>query len=117
MPDFVRTLLSGLFIAVVTSILTVRLALWRFYSEKWWERKAELYSRLMEALYDMHLYHREWLDDYESQGGEESHEKEQKRKERSATLLSRHHKAQDEVRKIVVIGSFIVSDAVANDLM
>src|SRR5439155_2621706 len=110
MPGFITTLLSGLFVAIVTSILTVWLALWRFHSEKWWERKAELYSNLMEALYDMHCYHREWLDDYESQPEMESGEKEQIRKERLATLLSRNQKAEEEVRKIVIIGSFIVSD-------
>ena len=63
--NFLMTLLTGLFIAVVTSILTVWLALWRFHSEKWWERKVELYSRLMEALFDMHSYNRQWLEDFE----------------------------------------------------
>jgi len=33
------------------------------------------------------------------------------------SLLSRHQKANDEVHKIAVIGAFIVSDAVADDLM
>ena len=118
MPDFVMTLLTGLFIAVVTSILTVWLALWRFHSEKWWERKAELYSRLMEALFDMHSYKRQWLEDYVESGiGEQSSAKEEKRKKHLDSLWSRHQKASDEVQKIAVIGAFIVSDAVADDLM
>jgi hypothetical protein len=33
------------------------------------------------------------------------------------SLWSRHQKAADEVQKIAVIGSFIVSDAVADDLV
>src|SRR5438094_5124193 len=100
MPGFVTTVLSGLFIAAVTSILTVRLALWRFHSEKWWERKAELYSRLMEALFDMHSYNRQWLEDYEEGvfgGGSAQTEK---RKARLESLWSRHQKAANEVQKI-----------------
>ena len=111
------TILSGLFVAAVTSMLTVRLALWRFHSEKWWERKAELYSRLMEGLFDMHSYNRQWLEDYELSIGEEDPAEEEKRKKHLDALWSRHQKAEDEVEKIVVIGAFIVSDAVADDLM
>ncbi len=45
------TFLSGLIVAVVTSIVTVRLALRRFYSEKWWERKANAYAAIMESMH------------------------------------------------------------------
>src|SRR6266478_437288 len=118
MSNIVTTILSGLFIAAVTSILTVRLALWRFHSEKWWERKAELYSRLMEALFDMHSYNRQWLEDYVEDGIDEERPVErEKRKKHLDSLWSRHQKADDEVQKIIVIGAFIVSDAVAHDLM
>lgn len=115
--NLLTTIVSGLFIATLTSLFTVRLALWRFHSEKWWERKAELYSRLIEALYDMHEYNRQWLEDYESGGHDEGSAEEQKRKERSASLWMRHQAAQEEIRKIAVIGAFVVSDAVADDLM
>src|SRR5439155_19344811 len=118
MPGFITTLLSGLFVAIVTSLLTVRLAVWRFHSEKWWERKAELYSRLMEALFDMHSYNQEWLEDYVESGiGEQNSEQREKRKKQLDSLWARHQKAADEVQKIAVIGAFIVSDAVADDLM
>lgn len=117
MPNLLTTIISGLLIAVATSILTVWLALWRFHSEKWWERKAELYSKLIEALYDMYCYDREWLDGYEADHQYESPEQEQKRKARLAERLARHTKGEEEVQKIAVIGSFIVSDAVAADIM
>jgi len=118
MSGFVTTLLSGLFIAVITSILTVWLALWRFHSEKWWERKADLYSRLMEALFDMHSYNRQWIDDYVESGiGEQTPERRMRQKELLASLWSRHQNAADEVQKIAVVGAFIVSDAVADDLV
>jgi hypothetical protein len=115
--NLLTTILTGLLIATLTSIVTVRLALWRFHSEKWWERKAELYSRLMEALFDMHSYNRQFMEDYHLPPGEESAVFEEKRKKHLGDLWSRYEKAEDEVRKIVVIGSFIVSDPVANDLL
>jgi hypothetical protein len=118
MSNLVTTLLSGLFVAIVTSILTVWLALWRFHSEKWWERKAELYSRLMEALFDMHSYNRQWLEDFEeSATGEQDADQREKRKKHLDSLWSRHQKAADEVEKNAVVGAFIVSDAVADDLV
>jgi len=117
--NFVTTLLSGLFIAAVTSLITVRLALWRFYSEKWWERKAELYSRLIEVLFDMHSYNRQWLEDYEQESISEAvtaFEKE-KRKKHLESLRSRYQKTEVDFEKIAVIGAFIVSDAIAKDVM
>lgn len=116
MSTLLATIASGLFIAVITSLLTVWLALRRFRSEKWWERKAELYSKLIEALYDMHCYSRDWLDDYEVGHEHESPEQKQKRKARLDERLARHQRAQEEVQKIAVIGSFVVSDAVAADI-
>jgi hypothetical protein len=95
----VLTILSGLFIAVATSLVTVWLALWRFHSEKWWERKAELYSKLVEALYDMHSYSREWLEDYVSDQENERPEETQKRKQRLDELLLRHNRGEEEVEK------------------
>jgi hypothetical protein len=116
MPTLLTTIASGLLIAVITSLLTVRLALWRFHSEKWWERKAELYSNLIEALYDMRCYSHEWLDNYDIDPESDRPAEAEKRKDRLDELLSRHNKAEEEVEKIAIIGAFIVSDAVAADL-
>lgn len=61
----VLSLASALIVAVVTSLLTVRLALGRFYSEKWWERKAAAYAAIIESMHyvrehaDSHLAHEE----------------------------------------------------------
>lgn len=54
--DIVKTLIPGLTIAVLASILTVRLAIRRFHEEKWWEKKQEMYSRLLETLHDLKNY-------------------------------------------------------------
>ena len=60
-----KIVLPGLVVAIVTSILTVRLSIRRFYAEKWWEKKHEIYSRLFEALHHRKKYALEHLEAYE----------------------------------------------------
>ena len=55
-PDILKVILPGLIVAVFTSILTVRLAIHRFYKEKWWEKKHETYSSLLETLHHLKNY-------------------------------------------------------------
>ena len=52
-PDILKAVLPGIFIATLTSILTVRLAIRRFHQEKWWEKKQEMYSNLLETLHHL----------------------------------------------------------------
>lgn len=52
--DWIQAIVSlatGIVIAVLSAWLTVRFALRRFYSEKWWERKAAAYTAIFEALH------------------------------------------------------------------
>jgi hypothetical protein len=44
------TIAAGLLVSVATSVVTVRLALGRFYSERWWERRLDAYIRVHDAL-------------------------------------------------------------------
>ena len=44
------TLVPSLVVAVITALLTITLSLRKFYTERWWERKADAYSRIVEAL-------------------------------------------------------------------
>ena len=54
--DTVKALIPGIIIACLASILTVRLAIRRFHEEKWWEKKQEMYSRLLEILHHLKKY-------------------------------------------------------------
>lgn len=51
-PVFV-SFISSVVIAVVVAMVTVRLALKRFHTEKWWERKSTAYVSIIEALHHM----------------------------------------------------------------
>lgn len=60
--DIIKIVLPGLVISLVTSIITVKLSLRRFYEEKWWEKKHQVYGRLFEALHHLKKYALEHLD-------------------------------------------------------
>ena len=49
----IENLISALVVAFAASWVTVRLSLKRFYSERWWERRLDAYSALIEALHRM----------------------------------------------------------------
>jgi hypothetical protein len=51
MEDALITLLLNIVTAVVAAIVTVRLAIRRFYAERWWERKAIAYETLLGAMH------------------------------------------------------------------
>src|SRR5438552_2741952 len=68
MPDWIfdilRALLPAILVAIVASLVTVRLAINRFRQEKWWERKEQTYSQLLETLHHLKKYASEHLDRY-----------------------------------------------------
>ncbi|MCH8093050.1 MAG: hypothetical protein IH953_00510 [Chloroflexi bacterium] len=101
-------LVPGLFIAVATSIITVRLSLRQFYSERWWERKATAYSEIIESLYRMRVYI-EGLRDSEEQGKELPEEVKR-------DLQARAREGRDKLSRAAEIGAFVISDDAAECL-
>jgi len=86
-------------IAVVVSAYNARFA--RFASEKWWERKAEAYTRIIEALSDLVYYYQQTYDaEFEARGLSE-----EKRRE-----IEKHWKRGHlEVEKATSVGAFMIS--------
>lgn len=56
MSNFIINALPGIIIAIFASFLTSSLALQKFYSEKWWERKEKAYTEIIDALYHLITY-------------------------------------------------------------
>lgn len=54
--DITKMILPGVIIAIITAILTVHLSIRRFHEEKWWEKKQEMYSSLLETLHHLKNY-------------------------------------------------------------
>lgn len=89
----------------MTSFLTVQLSLRRFYSERWWERKADAYTDIIEALHAK----LEFLDSYFSvmYDGERLSETDVVR------LRAANKEADQKINKLIRIGTFVISKEVA----
>ncbi len=103
------TLLPSLIVSVATGLITalvsVRLALRRFRSEKWWERKAAAYSEIFESLYHVKTYAEHLLQKIE-EGVRFS-------EERMAELGRSSKEGRDGIRRAAVIGTFLMSEEAA----
>lgn len=104
----VTALIPALVVSIITAYVTVRLSLKQFYSERWWEKKAEAYSRIMEHLSSLQYCLREWF-------GESLHEKELT-DDVKRQLNETYRQAEEAIRKTAGIGAYIVSDGTANAL-
>lgn len=105
MEDVVVRIVTAIFIAVVSAFVTVRLSLNRFYVEKWWERKANAYTTIIEAIHHMRHYCNEQLD-----AASEDRDLSEKREKE---LESRRKDAADEIQKAIDVGSFVLNEEAA----
>lgn len=100
------TVLPGLVIGVLTAVLANRLTLNRFYTERWWERKADTYSKIMESLYHMVNFTDQQMRDPRTID-----------KEVEQKLLARSVSSTEQIDQITSIGAFIISKTSANRLI
>lgn len=112
MPQWFMTALStalpSLIVGVLTAIIAVRLSLRRFHAERWWERKADAYSRIVEALHAAMEY---WAArSHEDMTGHQVAEEREKR------LSEDYDRAAQELNKATGVGAYIVSEEVAVSL-
>ena len=94
-------IIKPIFISVLTAIVTVRFSLRRFRTEKWWEKKAETYSKVIDALHHLKNYCEQKL-------GVEYGES-RLPPEKESELREQYKKASAELTRAIDIGSFIVS--------
>lgn len=106
--DFIFKAGFSVITAVITAIVTVRLSLKRFYSEKWWEKKSISYTTIIESLHNMKKYCDEHME-YEMTHKEIPKEKQEQ-------LWLSYSLARDEVSKAIDIGSFIICDEAVEEL-
>jgi len=104
MTEILRNVLPSL-VAIVAVYLTAHLALRRFYSERWWERKANMYTQLIEALYDLLQYCEIKKADY----GDGAGYADDKLKE----LAEKYNRAYWEVKKATALAGFVLSSDAA----
>jgi hypothetical protein len=97
--------LGALGVGVVTAVVSVRLALRRFRSERWWERKTDAYSALFLGLFNVQ---RSLL--HEVRRVEEGFKPSE---EYSRELHDRARAGYLEIRQAAVLGTFFFSDDTA----
>jgi len=96
-------LLPALAVSIITAYITVRLSLKQFYSQRWWDKKAEAYSLILEHLSYLKYYYSEWIDELQldiTMG--EDHQK---------RLNDGYQQSKESIIKAAAIGEFIVSEA------
>lgn len=89
----------GIAISAGTSLITVRLSLGRFREEKWWEKRAQAYERVIEALHKAKAYAGARADE-EVGGGSLSGEA-------SETLVAGAIEARREIERAADLGGFL----------
>ena len=102
MPDFVGNILTPLASAAFGAVIASYLALWRFRAQKWWEKKAEAYERVIDALHHMKQYADTHLQ-ADMRGRELSEEQEQ-------DLLEVSRRSRAEVERAIDVGSLLLCD-------
>jgi len=102
MNEIVIAVFTGIAISLFTSWITVKLSLKKYKTEKWWERKVEVYSKVIEALHNAKAATDKQLH-AEYTGKKISDDEEKKRR---ASEIA----ANDEISKTTDIGSFFLSD-------
>lgn len=92
---------TSLLVAIVTALLTVWLALNRFYREKWWEARMRAYTEIIQALHHMKRDLELSLPAaYEQRDTDTEFHK---------SWDAKHRAAWDEVRKYIDLGEFLIS--------
>lgn len=101
-------LIPALIVSIITAYITVKLSVRQFYSERWWEKKAEAYSHIIEELSCLQycFWERGWA---KFEGIEFS-------EPRKTKLQEEYNRAEESIRKAAAIGAYIVSDETATAL-
>lgn len=104
MPNIVTGLVSG----GLSAWITYRLAFRRFRAEKWWERRADAYSGIVEALHNS-LNFAETHIDYAQKGSDIPPEKD-------AAVRKAAQAGRDEICRAANVGKLFLSAAATNRL-
>ena len=97
LPDLLRLSIVGL----VSGLFSAALATRTFVTRRWWERQAEAYSSVVDALSSIVHYYDEQLA---SLGYPEGYED-----PREPELRERERAARETVRRAAAVGSFLIS--------
>lgn len=106
---FILAFVPSLLASVLTAFITVRLALRQFYSQRWWERKAEAYSAVVEALTGVaYALNRSYSKEFEGRDISD---------DESTAMWEQFWSSRQEIEKQIHAGQFIMSEAAVKALV
>lgn len=100
------SLFSTLSIAVVSSLVTAHFALWKFRKSNWWERKADAYQKVIDALSAIRIDYSAYMEE-EGRGYDVSDEERDKRNQRLEDAMR-------TVRLAYITASYMLSEDARN---
>jgi len=95
-------LIPLLLVSIITALLTVRLSMKQFYSQRWWEKKADVYSSLIQSMSYMQYYYGDCQD--EITGTKIDDRK---------TYYDEYHKAEIYLKNMAGMGGYLISKEAA----
>ncbi|MGH9198808.1 MAG: hypothetical protein ACRD1T_24160 [Acidimicrobiia bacterium] len=94
--------------SILTAGVTVRLALRQFYSKKWWERKAEAYSAVVESLSRMsYALSRDYSEHFEGR---------KVSSDEAASMWDQFRAARQEIERRAQVGHFQLAEEAVDEL-
>ncbi len=102
MGDFLGSLAVAVVAAVVTAVVTVYLALRRFRTERWWERRIDAYTRIIDALHDDRICSEKHMHECERGRTMDDAERE--------NVKARSEAAYAVIQRAIDTGSFLLSN-------
>jgi len=108
MEQIATNILIAIVVAFLSSWITVQLSLSRFRTERWWEKKADTYTKIIEALHNSKALLEAELGSLED-GADMADD-------RHKELKKRAHVAYDEIIKARDVGEFLLSRKALNCL-
>jgi len=100
MNQIFATILTGILIAGATSWITIQLSLKQFRTQKWWEMKADAYTKILDALHKSKKFSSEHL--------EAMYKIKEVSVERDKELRKLSKDSQEELSRAVDVGAFLL---------
>jgi len=95
------SIIPSIIVAVITSFITVNLSTKSFYSKRWWEKKAELYSTIIKKLTYLKEYVLKWDDSFKGKITINNTELDE--------IIKKYGEERNELKEIESYGCLIIS--------
>ncbi|HFX6224400.1 hypothetical protein [Acinetobacter nosocomialis] len=107
--NLIISIVSGTIIAIVSSYLTSIWTMKKFYTEKWWDRKEQAYTEIINAIYDMVQFFKVHKENYGQDGFISD--------ERAADLNQKYSNGMRKLYRATDLASLYISDNAVNELI